>query len=214
MRGNELLSYIYDFISQIIDNKDIFDSVRSIILFGSIVRGDFKKDSDIDIFIDVKSKEEKHNIDNIIKKELGKFELRGENSWHLRGIKLPINLIIDDINNEEWKDLKEEIKSYGKILYGKYSEAPEKLEHKIIISYDIIQLAQKKKMFFLRKLYRYTTKKKNKLYKQSGLLNEINGERIGTNSMIISTDHLTEIRKFLKDNKAKYAIIDIWTKQS
>lgn len=53
MKQNELFSYVYDFISQMLENRDIFGKIRKIILYGSIVRSDFTRDSDIDLFIDI-----------------------------------------------------------------------------------------------------------------------------------------------------------------
>ena len=53
MKQSEVFSYVYDFISQILEKKEIFESIKRIILFGSIARGDFDKDSDIDIFIEL-----------------------------------------------------------------------------------------------------------------------------------------------------------------
>ena len=168
MEKNELMSYVYDFTSQLIDNKNIADAIKKIILFGSTVEGNFHKKSDIDLFVEVKEKEEV--VKKEIKKELNKFEERSEKTWHLRNIDFPINIITGDLNNKKWKDLKEEILNYSLIIYGKYEETPEKLNHKILITYDIKKLLQKNKMAFLRKLYGYVIKKENKKYNPFSLI--------------------------------------------
>ncbi|MBU0459737.1 MAG: nucleotidyltransferase domain-containing protein, partial [Nanoarchaeota archaeon] len=162
MRQNELFSYVYDFVSQLLDEKLIFDSVSKIILFGSVVRGDFRKGSDVDLFVELKTLKEKKKIDHLIKKELNKFETRAEKSWYLRGVNLPIKLLIGNL--DQFKDLKEEISSYSKVVYGQYEEIPGRIKHKVLVTYEIKKLSQKNKMSFLRKLFGYVSVKKGKKY--------------------------------------------------
>ena len=52
MRKDDLISYTQDFISLLFQNLDS-GLIRSIVLFGSVSRGDFDKESDIDLFIDL-----------------------------------------------------------------------------------------------------------------------------------------------------------------
>jgi len=210
MEQNELVSYTYDFISQLIENKIILKSVRRIILFGSVIRGDFTDKSDIDIFIDVKDSD--NEIKNIVKKELDKFEVRAKKSWHLRGIDIPIKVVVGDLREERWLELKEDILSYGRIIYGKFEESPEKVTHKILISYDIKKLNQKTKMSFIRKLSGYSLKKGKKEYIQKGLLDSAKGEKIGTNVIMIEPEELSKIRTLLKEHKIEYKIIDVWVR--
>ncbi len=142
MKQNELLSYTYDFVSQMLENKEIFDSIRKIILFGSVARGDFTKESDIDIFVDTNSSANLKRINDSVKKEINKFEVKAEKTWALRGIDLPLNIIIDDINKKKWKNLQEELIGYGKLIYGKFELLPENREHKLIVSYNINMLPE------------------------------------------------------------------------
>lgn len=204
MKQHETISYVYDFISQLLDNKKLFDSIKRIILFGSVARGDFRKESDVDLFIDTNKK-----IDKTIGKEINKFEKRCEKSWHLRGIDLPIKVLVGNLNEKRWKNLKEEIISYGKIIYGKFEELPEEGKHKILIDYELKCISQKKKMSFLRKLYGYKTKKGKKEYRQKGLLEEIKGEKIGSNALLINFENLLFIKKLLKSHKIKYQLRDV-----
>jgi len=50
---NEIIAYAMDFCSYLISKID--KGINSIILYGSIVRGDFDEESDIDLFIDTPS---------------------------------------------------------------------------------------------------------------------------------------------------------------
>ena len=53
--NRELVAYALDFTSFLLDRlpERTIQSIKSIILFGSVARGTADKDSDIDLFIDV-----------------------------------------------------------------------------------------------------------------------------------------------------------------
>ena len=212
MKQSELFSYVYDFISQLIENQEIFDKVRRIILFGSVARGNFTPKSDIDLFIDIKSLDEEKEVDRLIRLELYKFETRAEKTWFLRKINLPIKPVIGNIEQEKWKDLRDLILNYGKIIYGDFEHFPDKTKHKILIVYNILNLSQKRKMSFLRRLYGYTITKGRKKYVQGGVIDEINGEKISANSILIDANNLTIIKKLLKEHGLKYTLRDAWIK--
>ena len=108
--------------------------------------------------------------------------------------------------------MKEELSSYGIVLYGRFTESPEKLKHKILINYDLKKLVQKNKMSFLRKLYGYKIKKPNKEYLEKGIIDDISGQKLGPNFIIISPESLLEIKKILKKFKIQYQIRDLWIK--
>jgi len=212
MKTNSVYSYIYDFVSQILENESLLNNIKRIILFGSTARGDYTKKSDIDLFLDIKDLKKSREIEEIIKKEINKFEIRAEKGWFLKGVSLPIKVIVGDIGQAKWEDLKEEILSYGKIIYGKFEQLPQKLEHKILISYDTKNLKQKEKVAFLRKLYGYTIKKDKKIYSQDGRINKIKGEKIGTGVIMINSEDFRGIKEILKDYKILYKLKDTWTK--
>lgn len=210
MKQHELYSYVYDFISLLMEDFEIFTYVRTIILFGSVVRDDFHKKSDIDIFIDVSN-----NIDNTsnkVKKTLNIFETKSKKTWVLRGINLPLKVIVDDLNNEKWNSLREEIGSYGKILYGKYEHTSSKLTRYFLFTFEIKSLYQREKMAFLRALYGYTSKKGDKIYSQKKLLHQTQGIKISANTILISPDKFPEIKLLLVKNKVKYTLKEIWMK--
>ncbi|HLC53577.1 MAG TPA: nucleotidyltransferase domain-containing protein, partial [Candidatus Nanoarchaeia archaeon] len=66
-----MMQYIYDFLSIFFDKLKEKEKLTSIILFGSNARGNARKDSDIDIFIDTKNRDE---ISPIVKESLNEFE--------------------------------------------------------------------------------------------------------------------------------------------
>ncbi len=55
LEKNELIAYASDFVSYLL-SKFKEGEINRVILHGSIARGDFDEESDIDLFIDVKDK--------------------------------------------------------------------------------------------------------------------------------------------------------------
>ncbi len=207
MKQQGLFSYVYDFLSSLLDHEEILSSVRKIILFGSAVRGDFHAHSDIDLFIDTLSAPK---IEKIVLKEQSLFEKRIEKTWVLRGIALPLKIQIGDLNHPRWEVLREQIAQYGKIVYGPYEQAPRSLQHYTLMTYGLNTLKQKKKMGFLRTLYGYKNKKGKVEYSKKGFLEEIGGRRIGTNSLLIPRDKVREIRSLFKEYGITPQLKDVW----
>jgi len=56
MKNNELVSYAMDFASYLALKVDGIDRI---VLYGSVVRGDFDENSDVDLFVDSCEKIEK-----------------------------------------------------------------------------------------------------------------------------------------------------------
>ena len=203
----ELFSYIYDFLSQLLEHEEILQSVQKIILFGSAVRGDFHSTSDIDLFIDTTSAPQ---IQKIVKREQSLFEKRIEKTWALRGITLPIKIQIGDLSHSRWETLNDQIAQYGKVVYGPYEQAPKKLQHFVLITYELGKLKQKHKMAFLRVLYGYKTRKGKKQYTKKGRLESMGGKRIGVNSLFFPRDKALEIRHILNKYKMAHTVKDVW----
>ena len=96
-KRNELIAYAVDFSSYLLSKSE---SVEMIILFGSVARGDFDDESDIDIFVDIDEKKEK-SIKAILDDY---YKTKKYNEWKLKGIDNDISLIIGRVDSEEWKD--------------------------------------------------------------------------------------------------------------
>src|SRR3989344_7815435 len=143
----KIRAYASYFASFLINNLDDFSNLKSIILFGSVVRGEADKDSDVDIFIDVKKLNK--NKEKEIKKILeGFYKSREALLFKTFGIDNKINLIIGRL--DEWKDLKRSIESTGIVLYGKYSYGGKGERKYAVIFWDKIG---KNRGAFLNKLY-------------------------------------------------------------
>lgn len=203
-----MLAYIYDFLSILFDKLKGTEKIRNIILFGSVARGNPRKDSDIDLFIDVDEKN-KEEVDKVVKESLNEFELKTEKTWKLKGIKNPLSLIIDNLEREQWKELKRDIGSYGKVLFGIYHQKKEG-KRKILISYDMSKLKQKDKMKIIRKLHGYKLKRGKKLYEQKGILYQLHAEKL-LNALLIDQEHYKKVVDLLRIGKVPLKIIEIWS---
>lgn len=209
MKQHELFSYAYDFISQLMDHEEIIQRVRTIILFGSVVRGDFHPESDIDLFIDISG--QSADLKSLVKKEINIFEKRIEKTWLLRNINPPLKILVDDLQQQRWSNLKDELSRYGKIIYGTYEEKPGKLHHLLLITYEPKTLPQKHKMAFLRVLLGYRSHKGKKEYVQKGLLDQMKGTKIGSKAILINREQAKEIKKAFQKHKVKYTVKEIWS---
>jgi predicted nucleotidyltransferase len=204
MKKEIIISYLYDFLSDLMNSLNN-KKINQIILFGSVAKDDFDKESDIDIFIDTEE-----DIEKEYKNALFNFEKRSERTWKLKEIDFPINSIRDNLKKEKWDNLRQEISSNGIILYGRYKKELKELEHKIMITYSIKKLNSNKKMKIIRILNGYKNIKNKKVYIQKGLIEKTNSKKIDTNSIIIKYDYLNDFKKIFKDNKVSYTIKEIW----
>lgn len=203
MKQREVLAYTYDLISMILEEKNVKDSLNKIILFGSVARGDLDEESDIDLFFEIKTLSNKKEVEELIKEIINKFEIVAEKTWNLRNINLPIKIIVGKEDDSEWKNLKEEIKHYGLILYAEYKEQK---ENYALISFSLSNLKQNEKMKFLRKMYGYKTKKNEKIYSKEGILSIIGAVKTATNQVLIKIENVKEIVNFLKEFNVLYQI--------
>ncbi len=204
-----MMQYIYDFLSIFFDKLKDSGKIRAIILFGSVARGNPKKDSDIDIFVDTNEKD-KEELDAIAKEALNEFEFKASTTWHVRGIANPINIIVDSLNADKWSELKREIAAHGLILFGKYVGERVGGKQKVIIEYDLSKIKQKNKMKLMRKLHGYQIKKNRKVYSQKGLLDIIKGEKMH-NAIIVDITDYKSLADLLKEHKIPLKRRTIWT---
>lgn len=195
MKKSDLTSYAINFTSFLI--KHI--KVNTVILFGSVARGDFDEKSDIDIFIETNQPKEK------IEKILELYNKSEDNEkYRLIGIKNEIK--IKTGNLDKWKSLKESIISSGIFLYGKYTATPENIKPHYLFTTSLKNIQKTKKIYIWRKLYGYKQKVGKKIYETKGIINK----RIGYGGFIISSDKYEDVIKILKKHKVNYKIYEIY----
>jgi predicted nucleotidyltransferase len=203
LNKSELISYILSCISFIL--KDIEGLVHQIILFGSIARGTFDKNSDIDIFFDV-DKENIKKVDNLIKKGIIKFyKSRLYETWKLKGINNSFSTKVGVLDT--WK-LKRSILSDGIILYGRYKEFPKETKHYILIIHKPIKDITKRNKIIRKIIGRY-----EKNYQKKGIMEDIKGKLISPRVILIPVENFKYISEILNKEKIDYKFFEVWSDQ-
>jgi len=188
----ELVSYAIDFASFLMQNLKELNKIKSIILFGSVARGEATSKSDVDVFVEVFSES------TILEKEINKIKddffesTKFKDYWNLFGIKNEINIIVGKL--EDWK-LKDTMLGSSIVLYSKYSPKLDEGENKVILYWDVIK-NNSKRVMLSKKLFGYSHYGK----KYKGLLEVYGGVKLGANVILIYAEEmnlfLKEFRKF------------------
>ncbi|MEK6952847.1 MAG: nucleotidyltransferase domain-containing protein [Nanoarchaeota archaeon] len=198
-----LIAYAQDFVSFLLQNIRQSDKIDTIILFGSVVRGETDKNSDVDIFIETRT-----NMEDEIEKLKMKFynSIKVRKYWDLLGVKNEIHCEVGNL--DEWQDLEKSLNAQGIILFGKYKS---KKQGSPCYLFSIEQGKNRNKNISLwRTLYGYKQKVNNKIYEKRGFVEDYNGEKIARGVFIIPSEHAQKIISFLKNNKIRYKIILFW----
>lgn len=178
-----------------------FDKILSIVLFGSVSRGEETVESDVDIAI-IYSRKDNETVMKINDIKPEKFQL--------------IHLSIDELKEEP--TLMGALSGEGILLYGRpinVSLEDMNLKTKMIIAYDTSKLDQNTRSRLNRALYggkstyMKDNKKEIKLYQ--GIVDDINADKIGKGTLMIDRKNYPEITKVLRRFNAKWKEIPVWT---
>ncbi len=196
-----MISYAVSFVAYLLKNLKDIESIREIILYGSVAQGSYTEESDVDLFIVINKK---GKIEAKIKDLEGKFyETREASLFKVQNIENKFSIKIGRL--EDWEDLYRSIISTGIVLYGKYAanKIPKGMQHGIIIFWEKIQ---KNRGSFLNKLYGFTVYKKH----YNGILDEISGKRIGKSSILIPIKHKDYLFKLLRKYDVEAHSIEVF----
>lgn len=193
-------AYASYFVSYLLKNLSDINNINRIILFGSAVKNELNKGSDVDVFVDV-NKENKFFTNKV--ETLLKFFYDTNEALYFKtkGIDNKINIIISKL--EKWKDLKKSIESTGIVLYGRYTPVDIEGKKYLIISWNNIK---KNRGAFLNKIYGF--KVNNKSYK--GLLENFNGRKVGKSTVMIPIENSDKILNVAKYHKVDAKILEIY----
>ncbi|MBI2139186.1 nucleotidyltransferase domain-containing protein, partial [Candidatus Woesearchaeota archaeon] len=176
----------------------------SIILFGSVARGDFTKESDIDIFIDTGEPVEKE-AESMLKlfssSALHKI-------WAQKGVKNEISLKVGKL--EEWP-LRREIVSSGMLLYGKYAQLPENAAYYLLIAFEVKNKSPSQQVKIWRNLYGCKQRVGKKVYISNGMVGDSGGKKLGRGIVVVPMEKRKDILDFLKGNKVNHQVFEIWS---
>ena len=174
--------------------------VKSIILFGSVARNNFDEESDIDLFVECDKKDEKKvEIMLDLYKKTEEYE-----KFILDGVKNELSIKSGRL--DDWKDLKRSIISGGIMIYGSYNGVPDKLAHKLLFLLNFEGVSRAIKIKVWRNIYGYKQKVGIKLYVMKGKAER----KIGRGAFLVSIQDSQEVINYLKKNKIKYSLLDVW----
>lgn len=197
---NELIAYAMDFASYSVSKVE---GINRIILHGSIARGDFDENSDVDLFFDVDDKKLEKKIKTTLESYYKTSKFR---EWKLKGIENPFSIIIGSLDKDEWKDLKRAIMNTGIVLYGKYKSEAEKIFQYVLFSFENIK-PEKNRVAIHRKLFGFGTGQA----RYSGLVENLGGIRIGKGVFAIPVEKIAKLKDYLKQKKVSVKVYDIWS---
>lgn len=200
MNRNEMISYALDFVSYLIGR---LASIDRIILFGSVARGDFNRESDIDLFIDTKDKK----IEKDVKKLADAYSKTSKaRAWQLKGIQNTFSCIVGILDSEEWKDLKRGMVNHGLILYDKYKATAEKIHQYTLFSFENIR-PESLRVTVNRALFGFRVKSK----KYPGLAERYGLVKLGKGTILVPVEHSLKIKSFFREKKITVKVYDIWS---
>ena len=196
---NKPLAYASDFLTFLFLEKGA-GKIRSIYLFGSAVRGELEKESDIDIFIDCSTRDE----DEIIKTSKlaqSKFKQSKDfEKWKNFRFSYPISIKSGPL--QEW-GLRQSILSEGILLFSK-TVMPVSVEKIVLFS---IQFPEKRKDYL--KITRLLFGRHEKGYSDPGLVSFANGEKLGSNVFTVPKLSQGEFIKLLHENKTEFKMVEL-----
>lgn len=171
-------------------------SLESVVLFGSMVRGDFGASSDIDLLIVFDESGPSDRLPEIVK--------------IISSLKPPreIRPVVTNLK-DIGEDLIQEIAREGIVLYGKLVLSPEQMALKTyrLVSYSFKDATSAERQQVARRVYGYTTRKrigkKEKEYHYEGLADRDDCYILGKGVVAIPDSEADEFINFLKRNSAK-----------
>ena len=192
--GSKLIPYAMDFASYLMQKLGEKDSIKNVILFGSVARGEADKKSDIDIFVDITM--ESNKLENDIKKLRNEFikSAKYTQYWKMLGVDNEINVIVGEL--DRWEELKPSIIANGLVLYGKFKPEVTIGTHKAFFVWENIK-PNAKRVLFNKQLLGYMHKKK--FY--NGLIQNYGGERLGKGCIVVPLDQAVVFHKLFKKYK-------------
>lgn len=201
MNRQILIAYAQAFVSFLFRNPGIKSSdIKSIFLFGSVARGDFDDESDVDIFINTNKSNEKELIkfSNIALKNFYKSD-----EWKkftLFGAKNRINIKCGNI--EKW-GMFNSIKADGLLLYSS-SVSP------FFSKYFLVEVKPIKNIAKRNRIIRKLAGRMEKNRKEKGIVWQIGGQILDSRHYFIPAEKISAITKILSKENAIFEIREIW----
>ena len=196
----EALSYCFDLLSFIFQDKDAGSNINAIYLFGSAIRGILHQKSDIDLFIDCTKKDEM-KVQKLVNVGISKFLASKDYAkWKLLHFMYPFSIQVGQL--EEW-ELKLSVASEGLLLYSKKTIISMG-ERKVLF---VIELPKEKAKYV--RLRRELFGRDEEVYKKSGVVYAMNGEKISSNVFLVPREEQIKMMGVLANEKVNFTMKEI-----
>ncbi len=198
----KLKSYASYFVSYLLYHLKEAKAIERVILFGSVAKDQATKESDVDLFMEVRKKTK--SIEKEIQEIKQQFyRSREATLFKAEGIENPLSIKVGHL--KDWPDLSQSIASTGIILYSPYEakKLPKEATHHLLISWDHIG---KNRGAFLNKVYGFSVRKKHYL----GIIEKYPGKKIGKSSIMLPVQHKKEILQLIEKHHVKAKSIEIF----
>lgn len=195
-----MISYACAFLSFLFRNPGIKTSeIKSVHLFGSVARGDFDEDSDVDIFITVEKNEK--DVLKTARIALKNFYRSEEcKKFRLLGIENPISVKCGDI--KKW-DLFDAIKKEGITLYSS-SAFP------LFRKYFLVEMKPLKDVAKRNRIIRKLVGRKETGRKEKGFIEQTGGQVLDSRHYVVPADNISAVARILSKESAPFEIREIW----
>ena len=88
----------------------------------------------------------------------------------------------------------------------------EELKHYMLIFYTLKYLPQKDKVKVLRELQGYKEKKHGKQYEHLGLVQKLDGKKLGSNVILIPISNFVSVQNFFSKYNVNIELKEVWVK--
>lgn len=193
------LAYCQDLLSFVFQNKEAADKIDAAYLFGSAVRGELQKNSDIDLFFSCKPVHEER-----VKKLVDSGIIRFTSSldyqkWKLLKFTYPFSFHTGDL--KEW-DLKLSIASEGILLYGKQVMLQGERYVLFTISYPL----KKNRYVSLRRLL---FGRDEEVYAQKGVVQQLGGKKLSAHVFLLPKEEQSSMIEILSKEKVSFSMKEV-----
>ena len=198
-----LKAYSSYFAAYLLNNLKNIENIERIILYGSVAKEEATKESDIDVFIEIKKKTKKTEKE-IKEAEKRFYQSRDAALFQAKGINNKFSIKIGKL--KEWKELYRSIASTGIALYGPYEvkEIPSGVKHFIIVFWQKIG---KNRGAFLNKVYGFKIKGKH----YAGLISKFEGKKLGKSCVMLPIQYKEDMFKLLKEYEVTAKMIEVFS---
>ncbi len=194
------VAFALDYLSFIFLEREAAGKVRAAYLFGSAVRGELGKESDIDVFVDCAPKDEKLVKGAAARAETLFRQSADAKKWARLGFDRPLSVQVGPL--VEW-DAREGIRAEGLTLYSTTGQAAGGVRSVLFV----IELPKKKAAYL--SLIRVLFGREERGYRQDGLVQRVGGERMGAQVFMVPQEARRTVAETLHSQKVPYRMVDV-----